>query len=64
MWHYILADKYGYWSTVTAESANEAVRIASGLSRDANLEYADHSFIAEIDQISDKEYAMHNCEIA
>ena len=61
---FIVADRYGYWKVVAADSIEEAVRLSSNLASGSKLDHANTSFICLYDQTSEEEIQQHNCGVA
>ena len=61
---YVVRDRHGYLEAVWAETPDEAVRAASNLSEEADLEFASYSFESEADNMSADEFEYRNCSVA
>lgn len=64
MKEYVVEDRYGYWSIVSADSTNDAVRRSSNLADEADMKYATTFYVGEASDISCEEMEYHNCGIA
>jgi len=62
----VVADRHGYWTIIEGvDTPDDAVRQASNLSEDANLEYASNTWVGWLyKDVDTEELCVHNCEVA